>query len=291
MNLKSMSDEMVLQSSKKARQAECEALTSILHHLHENERRRLYAKLNYPSLFEYAVKELKYSEAQAMRRISAMRLMKEIPEVEGKIESGELSLTNVNLAHSLFSKERKEGRPLDVVQKAEVLHRLENLSSREAERVVFEISPSMKKRAKALDYNMIDDDGLRTKLLRLKGKFAHTNPNISLEELMHKLCDQALAEKPKSETTESFKTKQSLSAPKVISQAETRRQVWRRDQCKCTKCDSTYALEIDHVIPRAVGGESTLTNMRLLCRSCNQRAAIEYFGVRKMSSYLNQLNL
>ena len=40
MNLKSMSDEMVLQSSKKARQTECEALTSILHHLRENERRR-----------------------------------------------------------------------------------------------------------------------------------------------------------------------------------------------------------------------------------------------------------
>ena len=125
MNLKNMSDEMVLQSSKKARQAECEALTSILHHLRENERRKLYSKLNYPSLFEYAVKELKYSEAQTMRRISAMRVMKEMPEVEKKIESGEHSLTNVNLAHSLFSKERKEGRPLDVDQKSEILHRLE----------------------------------------------------------------------------------------------------------------------------------------------------------------------
>jgi hypothetical protein len=129
------------------------------------------------------------------------------------------------------------------------------------------------KKTKTLDYNMTEDEGLRTKLPLLKGKFAHSNPNISLEELMHKLCDQALEVK-------------SPSAPKVDSQAEIRRKVWLRDLSRCTGCGSTYAVEVDHIVPRACGGESTLKNQRLLCRNCNQRAAIEYFGVRKMQSHL-----
>ncbi len=279
MNLKILSDESLLSRTKQIAHQEREILTSMLHHLRENERRRLFSKLKYPSLFEYTVRELKYSESQAIRRISAMRLMKEIPELEPKIESGELSLTNLNLAQSLFSKERKEGRPLDVAQKIEILARLENQTTRGAEKVVCAISPSMKK-AKTLDYNMIEDEELKAKLLLLQGKFAHSNPNISLEELIHKLCDQALALKSPSAP------KAERNSSKPDSQAEIRRKVWRRDHSRCTGCGSTYAVEVDHIIPRACGGESTLENQRLLCRSCNQRAAIEYFGVTKMQSHL-----
>ncbi|NUM89448.1 MAG: HNH endonuclease, partial [Bdellovibrionales bacterium] len=49
---------------------------------------------------------------------------------------------------------------------------------------------------------------------------------------------------------------------------------------------SRYALEIDHRVPRAHGGTSTPENLRLLCRSCNQRAAIQAFGLRKMEPHL-----
>ncbi len=204
-----------------------------------------------------------------------MRLLRDIPQIEKKIESGELSLTNLNLAQSLFSKEKHEGRPLTVTQKSQVLVKLEGQSTREAEKIVFEISPKMKKGTKSLSIDMIEDQNLRAKLLKLKGKFAHTNPNISLEELMHKLCDQALAEKLP-------------SAPKVTSLAELRRSVWKRDQSRCTHCKSTYALEIDHIVPRALGGGSTFENMRLLCRNCNQRSAIEHFGVKKMERHIHR---
>lgn len=82
MNLKNLSEEILLSRTKQIANQEREILISMLHHLRENERRRLFSKLKYPSLFEYAVHELKYSESQAIRRISAMRLMKEIPELE-----------------------------------------------------------------------------------------------------------------------------------------------------------------------------------------------------------------
>jgi hypothetical protein len=66
----------------------------VLRHLREVERRMLFAELGYPSLFAYATSELGYSEAAASRRIEAMRAMREVAELENKIESGELSLAN-----------------------------------------------------------------------------------------------------------------------------------------------------------------------------------------------------
>lgn len=51
-------------------QQERELLIEILRHLREIERRRLFSALGFKSLFDYAVKRLKYSEDQAGRRIS-----------------------------------------------------------------------------------------------------------------------------------------------------------------------------------------------------------------------------
>jgi hypothetical protein len=38
------------------------------------------------------------------------------------------------------------------------------------------------------------------------------------------------------------------------------------------------ALELDHVEPRALGGEPTIDNLRVACRDCNQLAARRAFG-------------
>jgi hypothetical protein len=58
--------------------------------------------LAYPSLFEYAVKELKYSSSSAQRRIMSMRLLKEVPSLEKKIEEGALNLSTLAQAQSFF---------------------------------------------------------------------------------------------------------------------------------------------------------------------------------------------
>ena len=135
-----------------------------------------------------------------------------------------------------------------------------------------------------LGFEAIEDLELRNKLIQVKGLFAHAHPHLTLTELLHQLCDNEISKKTKSP-----------SAPKVglaqisvkTSQVEIRRQVWRRDQGQCRNCGSLHALEIDHIVPRAMGGESIVENLRLLCRKCNQRAAIQYFGQRKMDFYLN----
>src|SRR5436190_23256062 len=102
--------------------------TEVLHYFREAERRMLYAEAGYSSLHEFAVKELKYSGSAADRRIKAMRMIREIPEVEGKIQSGNLSLTTVLQAQIFFQQKAKlDKKKTSREEKLKTLSELENL--------------------------------------------------------------------------------------------------------------------------------------------------------------------
>src|SRR5688572_5601806 len=105
MNLTHLCDEVLHQETAKLFQQERTLLTTIIHHLRENDRRRLYSSFKYESLTDYLVFEFGLSEDQAWRRIDAIRLLEELPEIEAKIQAGAHCLTNLNLAHALFKKE------------------------------------------------------------------------------------------------------------------------------------------------------------------------------------------
>ncbi len=51
----------------------------------------------------------------------------------------------------------------------------------------------------------------------------------------------------------------------------TRRAIFARDGWSCQYCDAPGELTIDHVIPRAKGGESTWENVVACCAPCNRR--------------------
>jgi len=70
------------------------------------------------------------------------------------------------------------------------------------------------------------------------------------------------------------------------TKASTEKLVWKRAEACCEqvvgegkKCGSKYALEIDHVVPVALGGTDELENLQLLCRAHNSRRAVKTFGV------------
>ena len=81
MNLKMFENTQLIEKTKMLVQEEKRLTLEILHHLREIERRRLFAEMGFSSLFEFATKNLGYSPAAAYRRIEAMRLLTEIPEI------------------------------------------------------------------------------------------------------------------------------------------------------------------------------------------------------------------
>jgi 5-methylcytosine-specific restriction endonuclease McrA len=44
------------------------------------------------------------------------------------------------------------------------------------------------------------------------------------------------------------------------------------------RCNATHHLQLDHIVPWARGGASTVSNIRLLCRQHNLHAARRSFG-------------
>src|SRR3954471_12737138 len=112
MKLQHMSDEELDRETVLSVKIETESTLKVLHYLREVERRRLFSKLKYQSLLEYAEKHLGYPYDQAWRRIQAMRLIKELPEVESKIADGTLNLTNIGYAQAAFKAEAKSETPL-----------------------------------------------------------------------------------------------------------------------------------------------------------------------------------
>jgi len=62
-------------------------------------------------------------------------------------------------------------------------------------------------------------------------------------------------------------------------------EVYAKDNGRCTyvgpdgvRCNSTWNLEIDHIIPYARGGDHSIENLRLLCAKHNQLAAEKTYG-------------
>ncbi len=350
MNLRHLNDRELLTLTKELTQKERHLLTEILQHLCEVERRKLFCDLGYQSLFEYAVKELKYSEGQAGRRIQAMRLIKELPELENKIASGSLSLSNISQAQSYFREARKNIHDsvvksgevtttdnLKSSDKLKILESLENKSAREGQKILMALSPEVhlpNERERVLsnsqtEIRIVLTEEVMSKLEELRSLLGAAGAamrvadlidymaGVSIEALKDKKfgknrgksnvamnyqeedqADWEMAESAGTPTPEAQRCKKLTviaqnPEPQVTREGRATRyipkiiqhQMWQRDQGKCCNCQSQRNLNIDHIQPLALGGSSEVQNLRLLCFSCNQRAAIKIFGVEAVGKW------
>ena len=309
MNLKHLRDQELLTNTEQLVQTERYTLTKILHHLREIERRRLYSDKGCASLFEYAVKFLHYSEGQAGRRIQAMRLIKEIPEIEHKIESGALSLSNISQAQSFFREvvatttSDTSPKIMTRERKIQVLKLLENKSARDGQRELIQLGgnaamPKERERVIADDKSEVKfvmDKELKDKLDDVRSLLGPEGAVMSFAELISKMADlgaeslkakkfgkrrveaeaKAAAEsKHHGAPTPTSEPEARGKHPRYISK-ETKHFVWRRDRGVCCQCGSRRGLNYDHIVPVARGGRTSADNLRLLCFACNQRAGMK----------------
>jgi hypothetical protein len=151
MNLSSLSDQVLLERTSGLVKEERRVTLPVLWHLREIERRRLFAERGFDSLFTFCTRGLGYSEGAASRRILAMRLLKDCPELEEKILDGRVSLSVAAQIQRVAKKaviprgEQKEASGFEESNltdwKSSLVNRVEGMSARDAEKVLLEFAP------------------------------------------------------------------------------------------------------------------------------------------------------
>ena len=82
---------------------------AIIDHLAEIDARRLYLQRGCSSLFDYAVRELGYSDPAAARRIGAVRLCADQPGARERLRDGSLTLSAAAELQWAFDRQRRRG--------------------------------------------------------------------------------------------------------------------------------------------------------------------------------------
>jgi hypothetical protein len=275
---------------------------NILDLLHEIERRKAYSDLGYDGLFSFCVKELRYSEAQASRRIQAMRAVVEHPQLKEKIEKGNLTVTTVAQVQSHLKKQARAGDVASEVEKMELFTSLENQSAKEVEaklqsfageemsfNLLLKLNPAMKNswdKIKSLSAHSTRGQDLEILDLLMKTWLNKNDPEEKIRKTSSTTTQSSPDPYPPNEPTSTYVKNEAVhhetpSSSRFIS-VKIKRFVWRRDGGKCTFCESKFALQYDHLQAFSKFGDNSPENLRLLCRSCNLSQGIKEFGALKM---------
>ena len=284
--------------------------TKILHLLREVEKSKLYAELGFSSLFDFTVRELGYSNDAAFRRISAMRLIKALPEVEEKLESGKLSLTSAAELQKYFRAEdksqkqshhtaaggqdatlgaQKSNAPKTKLEKIELLESLIGKSTREVSRVLFQAAsaPAQKlllgSKEKPISEDLTQltitvDKVTHQKIQKLMALLSNKNKTGDFTGLLEILVDESLKRHDPEATERGGIGRHNADGDRSHKNhtryipAPIKRQVYLRDQGRCQYpgCNANRYLQYDHIKPFTLGGQSTFQNLQLLCSAHNR---------------------
>jgi len=75
---------------------------------------------------------------------------------------------------------------------------------------------------------------------------------------------------PDFELTEEVKTKKNIPP-------ELKWNIFERDNFTCQHCGSHKYLQVDHITPESIGGETVLENLQTLCQKCNLKKGDKVF--------------
>jgi hypothetical protein len=296
MNLISkLSDAELLAKTKSLVKEEKRITQEVLNHIEEVEYRKLHLSIGYSSLYSYCIGELGYSGSSADRRISAMRVIKNIPEAKEKLENGSVNLSTLTQLHGFLKRDSRE-KTYSKEMKLDLLEKIENKSQDQCTREFLKISPldiSFKESKRAITEDLTQHTFVATKELsakfdQLRNLMAHRNSNPTMSELIEFAVDLSIKNlnpvKHKFTTAAVAGGSKDLETAKVHSMSATRyisaaleHYIWVRDQGCCQyfdkvtgrKCESKFALQIDHIHPFSLGGTNEKENLRLLGRAHN----------------------
>jgi len=278
---------------KNLRHQEHECTVEIIESLVQCNREKAYLEHGCSTLWDFLVRELKYSNAAASRRYKAMKCAERFPQVIGMLRRHELSLSTLAQAESLLG---ESSDPKDL------LERLAGKSHREVERVVALERPVPRKPKEIVRRVAVKPKQASTPLLEAPAmepveervtlrtslsteKFeafeearaivSRKNPGATVEDVFNEMVEFFLKHKAPRQRKPANPKSRTRHIP-----VATRDQVMLRDKQRCTfrsrsghKCNSTHNLQIDHIKPFALGGTHDPNNLRVLCAAHNRHVA------------------
>ena len=285
-----MNDKTLVKNLQLKVREETKTGLEIIELIEEVFRRRLFSDYQCKSINAFCIKVLRYSPAEAARKVNACRLIQDLPETKKLISTGEINQTIASSFQSYINSENKyRESKINLTEKKEILNELKGKSCSEVERLLVEKSQSpqkptreVKKKIKnnrvAISFTM--DESEYEQLIEKMDEFGVS----SVEELFIKMRKTLDVKK---EIRKYSKKKPDNIKSRNIP-AAVKRKVFVRDDNKCVICGSKRNLELDHVTPISVGGLSTEFNLRVTCKSCNSRNAVIFYGQAKMDKYINK---
>ena len=333
---------------------EKEATASVVSHLAEIDRRKLYAQEGYSSLFNYVTQKYHYSEGAAYRRIQAARLSFRFPEIMGLLKEGKINLMNLSLVAPHLNQNNKEKIFSNIFHKStreaesvissylgkrkvikDKIRILPSFAPKIAQNFTFSAESNEKKEKEKGNLSPKEPEGsltiplvlstgsgteakeqrrvkiefeaseiLAEKIQRAKELLRHKYPQGKIEDILDEALELLLNKKDpqrkiqkKELAKEEVSQKESQTSLKMsssLSDAETRtryvpekikQDIYKRDEGQCSyvspngnPCGERNFLELDHIRPWSLGGESSEENLRLLCRTHNQWRSEKTFG-------------
>ncbi|MGM0484712.1 MAG: HNH endonuclease [Candidatus Krumholzibacteriota bacterium] len=284
----------------------------ILLYLREIDRRKLYLEQGYSSMFDFCINYLKYSESTAVRRIKAERALGRSKKIIRMLLSGEMTVTGLSKIESICRPENTEAileraagcscRELDILKarhcpsepkpekvkpvfvKTELKIKSEPSNGGKKFTANTEGASPVLEEKYRLEF-MVDKETMN-KIKRAKSLLSTRYPKgVKLETLFRELLDGYL-EKNDPNRRESDKDIKSnnLNRTRYIPR-KVKDLVYRRDGGRCSfvskngrRCNSTWNLQYDHIVPFGKGGDNSPENLRLLCGRHNQLMAEREYG-------------
>ncbi|MBK7579273.1 MAG: HNH endonuclease [Myxococcales bacterium] len=315
--LSSVSDLELRERLSAAVSSERAASTDVVFHLAELDRRKLYLEDACSSLFAYCVERLGYSEDGANKRVRVARLAQRFPQILDELASGNVHLTGLfllsrhltedNVEQLLAEARGKSKRQLEELiarwsPQPDVPTTLTTMAPEPAQTELSTVSgagnsvppprPSMHRaRLEPLSPTTVRLEltarvELRDKLEQARNLLSHEIPSGDLATLLELGLDLLIAAaiQRRSGAGKPRKRRETKPGSRHVP-VDVQREVWERDADQCTfrdaegrRCSETRFLTIEHIVPFAKGGPTTVDNCCLLCSAHNSYRARQVFG-------------
>jgi hypothetical protein len=286
------------------------------------EERRIHMRCAYPSIFELCRRRWQMSDGAAFRRMTAARLVRRYPSLLGNVERGEIGLSVLCELRDHLTPDNVDELVALVTGKS--LREVEVLLAKRAPKpdvpatltaiatpteLPLGAKPTPPRPTRSADaptrivplseakyeLRLTVSAGVREKLERARDLMRHRNASGDLGVVVERAVDALLEqlEKERLGVTSRPQKKPRGTKKGRVSRA-TRRLVFERDGMRCTYCDAqgnrcceTGWLELDHVVPRALGGSDEAPNLRVRCRAHNRLHAEECFGAEHVEERIH----